>query len=62
MHPVGVLAPRAASNRARVPPWVLEEGVGKKRMGQRRGRQGASGQGGLKRVRGRRWWGWSQRD
>lgn len=35
-----VLAPSTASNRARVPPWVLEEGEGEQRRGQRRGRQG----------------------
>lgn len=40
-----VLAPSTASNRARVPPWVLEEGEGEKRRGQRRGRQEGGGRG-----------------
>lgn len=38
-----VLAPGTASNRARVPPWVLEEGEGETRRGQPRARPDGGG-------------------
>lgn len=47
-----VLAPSTTSSRTGVPPWVLEEGQGKKRREQRRSRQEGGGEGEIKRVKG----------